>query len=96
MSTPPSDVLFSHVLFSHGGPMFRLSAVAAPVSTHIPDMPPILVLILLAALGLFISLALLTATRRTLPGCGPRSSCQAVMATRWSRLGPIPVAAFAN
>jgi hypothetical protein len=35
-----------------------------------------LLMALLAAIGLVLSLALLIASRRALPGCGPRSSCQ--------------------
>src|SRR5438105_4927749 len=30
-------------------------------------------------------------TGRTLPGCGPASACDEVMAGRWSRVGPVPV-----
>jgi uncharacterized membrane protein len=30
----------------------------------------------------------------TLPGCGPAAGCEAVAASRWARLGPIPIAAL--
>src|SRR4051812_10188034 len=49
---------------------------------------------LLSALALLISIGLLwqTTGRRGLPGCGAKSNCQQVTASRWAKVGRIPVA----
>jgi len=59
----------------------------------LPTVDPDLLVAAMAAPGTVLSVALLAASRRALPGCGPHSSCQAVLSSRWSRIGPIPVAA---
>ena len=49
------------------------------------------VILLLSAVAALVSVLLLRPPR-ALPGCGPRSGCDAVTSSRWSRLGPVPVA----
>jgi GH35 family endo-1,4-beta-xylanase/uncharacterized membrane protein len=55
--------------------------------------------VLIIATGLFALAAILSAilflksSSHSLPGCGPKSACDIVTSSRWSRLGPIPIAA---
>lgn len=50
----------------------------------------------LGAAGLGASLLFVRETQRggTLPGCGPRSNCQAVSASRWAKVGTMPISAL--
>jgi len=46
--------------------------------------------------GMVASLLFVRETQRggTLPGCGPRSDCRAVSASRWAKVGSVPVSVF--
>ena len=44
-------------------------------------------------LAALLSATLFLTSSHILPGCGPKSACDAVTSSRWSRLGPLPVAA---
>ena len=47
----------------------------------------------LLTLAAILSAILFFTSSHALPGCGPKSACDAVTSSRWSRLGPLPVAA---
>ncbi|MFI5378022.1 MAG: vitamin K epoxide reductase family protein [Tepidisphaerales bacterium] len=57
---------------------------------HVFSLPSLVVALSLVALLSALMLLKSTLSGKTLPGCGPGSSCDEVTASRWSRLGPLP------
>ncbi|MGA2500123.1 MAG: vitamin K epoxide reductase family protein [Tepidisphaeraceae bacterium] len=56
---------------------------------HVFSLPSLVVLLSLVAFVSSLLLLKSTMSGKSLPGCGPGSSCDEVTTSRWSRLGPI-------